>query len=289
MYDQIKENRLRGSAAFPFALYEMPHGDTALSAALHWQDDVEVLSVNRGEVALTLDSAQLLLHAGEVVWINPGQLHGFQGLTPDAHCDVFIFPLQHLLFSSEDHDQQSFLRPLAEGKLGFPPRLPPDTDCGPLLRQVIALQKAQPPAYELLTKALLLQLISRLAQADAFVRLLPARHDDICKRILTYVHEHYAEKITVRDAAEAAAISPTYFSAFFLKHFFMTFTDYLRHYRIEQVCAMLKHTSLSVTEIALAAGFNSASHMIQHFRRAKGITPLMYRRAGDAAGSRPSP
>ena len=279
MYDQIKESCLRGSAAYPIVLYEMPQGDTRLSAAMHWQDDVEVLSITRGEVELTLDGAQQRLQAGDAVWINPGQLHGFQACSPDARCDIFIFPLQHLLFSQEDHDQQRFLRPLAEGKLGFPAHLPADSPAHGLLQQIIALQKDRPIAYEMLTKALLIHLIGLFAQSGALVPLQSPRHDDTCKQILRYIQQHYAEKITVRTIAQAMAISPTYFSAFFAKHFFCRFSDYLLAYRLEQAGAMLKGTSLTVTEIALATGFSSSSHLIQHFRAAKGQTPLAYRKA----------
>lgn len=276
MDQRMKESRLRGSAAYPIVLCEMPRGDAVLDAPMHWQDDVEVLALNRGEVELTLDGEREILRPGDMVWINPGQLHGFRALTPRAQCDVFIFPMNHLLFQAEDHDQQSWLRPLAEGKIGFPPRLPRELE--ELARKAMQLQKERSAAYEMLTKALLLQLIGSLARAEAFIPLGAAKHEDVCKQILTYIHQHYAEKITVADAAAAAAISPTYFSAFFAKHFFRHFTEYLRHYRIEQACAMLAGTTMSVTEIALASGFSSSSHFIQNFRQVKGITPLAWRR-----------
>lgn len=281
MNDQFKENLRRGSEAYPIVLYEMPHGDTVLSAAMHWQDDVEVLSIDRGMVELTLDGSQTILRAGEAAWINPGQLHGFQALGADAHCEIFIFPLQHLLFQAEDHDQQGILRPLAEGDLGFPLHLPETGPARQLQQQIIALQKERPPAYEMLTKALLIQLIAHLAQAEALVPLQPAKHDDTCKQILLYIQQHYAEKITVPGIAQAVAISPTYFSAFFAKHFFCRFSEYLRRYRIEQACTLLARTTLPVTEIALATGFSSASHFIQIFREEKGTTPLAYRQATD--------
>jgi len=280
MHTQIKENRLRGSSAYPIVLYEMPNAETVLSAPMHWQDDVEVLSITQGSVALTLEGCQQLLHAGDIVWINPGQIHSFRAHTPDARCEIFIFPVQHLLFSEEDHDQQRWLRPLAEGKLHFPVQIPPDNPAYPLQEQLIALQKQRPVAYEMLTKALLLQMISHLVKSGALLRHQSSKNEDVCKEILRYIHKNYARKLTVEEVAHAVGISPTYFSAFFVRHFFCHFTDYLRAYRIEQACAMLSGTDMSVTGIALATGFNSGSHLIQHFRKAKGLTPLAYRHAG---------
>ncbi len=282
MDDQMRENRLRGSDAFPFVLYEMPYDGQPVLAACHWQEDMEILLVNRGEIELSLGGAPDVLHAGAAACINPGQLHSFRGLTPDAQCDIFIFPLQHLLFAQEDHAQLRYLRPLAEGKLGFPPYLPEGSMAQQLIWQVAALQRKRSSAYEIATKALLLQLVLQFVEADALVPLRPAKDGDICKKILTYIHQHYMEKLTVPDVAAAVGISPTYFSTFFVQHFFQHFSEYLRSYRIEQACAMLANTSMAVTDVALAAGFCSGSHFIRHFRDARGMTPYAYRKMYEA-------
>lgn len=278
MNEQMRESRLRGNDAFPFVLYEMPSGGQPLSAAFHWQEDVEILAVNDGEVELTLEGTSIILQAGMIVCINPGQLHGFRGVTPDAQCDIFIFPLQHLLFMHEDHDQRRYLRSLADGKLGFPLYLSEKPISLQIVRQIIRIHKQLPPAYEMATKALLLQLIVQLTQTDAFVPLRPTRHSDLCKEILTHIRQHYMEKLTVSDVAAAVGISPTYFSTFFVQHFFQHFSEYLRCYRIEQACALLASTSMTVTDVALATGFSSGSHFIRQFRAEKGLTPFAYRK-----------
>ncbi|MDE7325358.1 MAG: AraC family transcriptional regulator [Lachnospiraceae bacterium] len=284
MDDLMRENRLRGSNAFPFILYEMPCNGQPVCAACHWQEDMEILLINSGKVELTLGGAPSILCAGAVVCINPGQLHSFRGLTPDAQCDIFLFPLQHLLFVQEDHDQLRYLRPLAEGKMGFPLFLPEGSMAEQIIRQVVTLHRERPSAYEIETKALLLQLILQLIRADILVTLRPAKDGDICKKILTYVHQHYAEKLTVPDVAAAVGISPTYFSTFFVQHFFQHFSEYLRSYRIEQACVMLVNTSMAVTDVALAAGFCSGSHFIRHFKDARGMTPFAYRKMYEREG-----
>ena len=183
MNEQMRENRLRGSEAFPFVLYEMPYGEQPLAAALHWQEDVEILIVCDGTIELILDSELMILQTGDVVCINPGQLHGFRGLTSDAQCDIFIFPLEHLLFLQEDHDQRKFLRSLVEGQQGFPLFLSAHPQTKQILFQIVELQKKKPLAYELSTKALLVHLITLLVQSDALIPLRPTKHNDICKEV----------------------------------------------------------------------------------------------------------
>jgi len=274
----IKENRLRGTLAFPIVLYEVAHRTRPFATEFHWQEDVEVLSIKHGDFKLLLDGKLLTLHPGDIIFINPGQLHFFRALNQDAECDIFIFPLQHLLFECEDHDQQKFVRPLSEGTIGFPTYLPEDAELQQLIRNIIHLQKQKPPVYELMTKALLLQLIGTFAQQNAFVPLYPTKQTDVCKQILTYIHQHYMQKITTAEISAAVGISPTYFSTFFANNFLQNFSEYLNQYRIEQACNLLANSTLTITDIALETGFCSSSHFIQHFREAKGITPYAYRK-----------
>lgn len=276
MNEQMRETALRGTEAYPIVLYHLPNDQYRLHAPFHWQDDVEILVITSGKVELTLKGKTIILHRNDIVCINPGELHSFRAAASDAGCDIFIFPPEDLLFAWEDHDQGRFLRPLTEGQLGLPFRVKEEEK--PLLLQIIKLQQNRPVAYEMQTKALLLQWIAQLAQEDAFVSMQPTRQSNICKDILTYIRKNYAEPLTVREVASAVGISPTYFSAFFTEHFSQHFGEYLRSVRIEQSCALLLDTSMSVTEIALAVGFGTVSHFIHHFRRMIGMTPLVYRK-----------
>ena len=271
------ETRSRGSGAYPVALYHMPNEQHPLSALFHWQDDVEILSITSGEINLTLDGKKYQCHTGEVFCINPGQLHGFSANTPDAACDIFVFPLEHLLFTHEDHDQAKFLRPLVVGQYGLPLRLKKSAKQSIL--QAIDLQKECPPAYEMQTKALLLQMIAQISQQNAFMQHHSAKQNDVCKEIIQYIQQHYSEALTISQIATAVGISPTYFSAYFTEHFDQSFSEYMRSLRCNKACALLKGTTLSIAEVALSVGFGSSSHFIRNFRKTMGMTPLVYRQS----------
>lgn len=278
MNEEMRENLLRGSQAYPFVLYHMPYGGNQVAAMLHWQDDVEILSVTSGELNLFFDGNLIALHPGDIVCINPGQVHSFHSNAPETQLDIFIFPWENLKFAIADHDQQKYISFLADGKLGLPLLFCQNEEQRRLILYAIELQKQRPPAYEMMTKAILLMTAAKLAQADAFVSLCPTKNEETCKKILEYIHNHYSYKLTVADISTEVGISPTYFSTFFCEHFHQHFTDYLRNYRIEQACVLLSNANMSVAEIAVSVGFGSSSHFIQQFVKSKGITPLKYRR-----------
>lgn len=277
MDEHMRETRLRGSAQFPFERYEMRTAQQLIHVACHWQEDAELLSIKSGKVLLQIDGKQQTLMAGDVACINPHQLHGIRGLTADTAYDAYVFPLQHLLFANAECDQLQYTHQLAEGKIGFPLLLPSESEACRLVQDILRLDQERPPAHQLMIKANLLLLIGALAQDNAFIPLQPSRQSDLCRTILDYIHHHYMEKCSVADIATTVGLSPSYFSAFFTRHFAQRYSDYLLSYRIEQADAMLLRTEKPITEIALATGFGSSSHFIQCFRKQKGVTPLVYR------------
>lgn len=53
----------------------------------------------------------------------------------------------------------------------------------------------------------------------------------------------------------------------------MSPTQYLLRYRIHRSMDLQNNSSLSITEVAFACGFNDASCFIQCFKRKTGLTP----------------
>lgn len=303
----LRETRLRGNAAFPFELYEMRTALTPIFVDYHWQEDMEILRVESGAVELLLDGKEYCLHAEDIAFINPGQLHRLKGLTPDTAYYAYVFPLEALLFEQEDSAQLKLLRPLINGSAGFPTiptdagfsknrmptdtgfsqgMMPTDTDFSQEILHkidaVISLNKCRPLGYELLTKAYLLEIIALFGGKGCFVECHPPKLSDICKEILLYIQNNYAEKISVRDISKAVGLSENYFSCFFSKHFKRSFANYLTEYRVNRSCILLETTDLPITEIALECGFSTSSYYIQKFREIKKMTPYQFKLKNEA-------
>ena len=60
----------------------------------------------------------------------------------------------------------------------------------------------------------------------------------------------------------------------------MPVCHYIREYRLEQAAVELLSSRKHIVEIAMDAGYDSASKFAAVFREAKGKTPLEYRREG---------
>ena len=71
-------------------------------------------------------------------------------------------------------------------------------------------------------------------------------------------------------------MNPNYFCRMFKEIIQTTPIEYLLQYRIEQAAMRLTAANISVTEAAMACGFNDYSYFIRVFKRVKGVTPKQY-------------
>ena len=104
------------------------------------------------------------------------------------------------------------------------------------------------------------------------------RADDKIKLMMIYIHEHYAEKLSVSELAAAAFLSERECFRVFRDCLHITPAEYLKNYRLQMACRMLAKGRESVTSIGQACGLGSSSYFGKVFREYMGCTPLEYRR-----------
>lgn len=95
---------------------------------------------------------------------------------------------------------------------------------------------------------------------------------------LDYIHENYAEKITVKEIASLCGYSETHFCNNFKKITGRTFRHTLNHYRIQVACTLLRETNLTIAEIAGSTGFDEPKSFCRTFKAFMGVSPSTYRK-----------
>ncbi len=96
-----------------------------------------------------------------------------------------------------------------------------------------------------------------------------------------YISEHFAEEITLSDAAAMAFMEETYFSKKFKQLTGFGFKEYLITTRVKAAENLLKTTNMSVGEIADACGFSSSNYFGSVFKRLLGVSPANYHKQDD--------
>jgi len=142
-------------------------------------------------------------------------------------------------------------------------------------------QKTSSPLYG--QKNVALHTRPRLGQLRA-LQNLPAKtmlrgglSPSAMRRVCDYIDQHFAERIQITELANIAALSIYHFARQFKLSAGVTPHCYINRKRIDVARTMLMQTDLSVTEVAIAAGFSDQSHFTRLFRHFIGTTPGRFR------------
>jgi AraC family transcriptional regulator len=97
------------------------------------------------------------------------------------------------------------------------------------------------------------------------------------KRVVQYVDDHLAAKITLQDLATVAGLSRMHFAAQFRAAIGMRPHEFLLKRRIERAEELLKQADVSLVDVALTVGFQTQAHFTTVFKRFAGDTPYQWR------------
>ena len=98
------------------------------------------------------------------------------------------------------------------------------------------------------------------------------------KTMMIFIHEHFDEKISVEDIAESAFLSERECYRVFKNCLHTTPLEYIKSYRLQIACQLLKDSEISITEIAHNCGIGSSSYFGSIFRQYIGCSPMQYRK-----------
>lgn len=97
------------------------------------------------------------------------------------------------------------------------------------------------------------------------------------RNVLEYIESHLGEPLLLCDLAAQVSLSEYHFARMFRQSMGVAPHQFVMQRRMARAKALLLSSTLSLTDIALACGFNSASHFSNRFKAAKGITPSQLR------------
>ncbi len=99
---------------------------------------------------------------------------------------------------------------------------------------------------------------------------------------LSYLQEHYAEKIVASELAWKLSVGRTTLMTGFKRYTGSTLNDYLTHYRLKQAIRCLRDRKTEQRTAELC-GFGDACNLIRSFRKHFGMTPKQYfKKASDS-------
>ncbi len=246
----------------------------AVSGAIlapHWHERMELWYVEEGTLTVSCDDELFDAQAGDVVIINPGQVHSFKSLSATVVYFCYILDITPYLYTpySESCHQ---LRDIVAGKLRFQHIVRHHKEIKTLLLQISnAAQTGQDP---LMATGLTLQLLSSMLTHCIAHRSF-RHHEQLqtVNKLLEYIHNHYQDNLNLNQLAAVACLSPSYLCRRFKDAVGEAPMAYLTTVRINKAYELLSTGRYSVAEACSAVGIVDSNNFTRLFRKRVGISP----------------
>lgn len=253
-------------------------------AFCHWHEDLEFIRILKGQMNYHINGKTILLKEDDCVMVNTRQLHyGYSHHRQD--CEFLCILLHPSLFASNKRIFQKYVGPVFENSavefLFFNSQTEEGGEMIALLDRIYKKKEHAAPGYELeiigmihfLWKSIYSYCAEHFPEKSA-----PASSDLSCQKdMVSYIYQHYADKITLDDIAASGNVCRSKCCSIFKHYLQQSPIDFLNAYRLKVSCYLLKNTTNSITQIALTCGFNHLSYYSKLFCRAYGCTPKEYR------------
>lgn len=95
---------------------------------------------------------------------------------------------------------------------------------------------------------------------------------------LQYMHENYADDITMSQLAALENYNVSYYTSWFKKKIGCIPSEYLQMVRIDKAKEILSTTRYRIIDVAMQVGYSNSSSFTRTFREVVGMTPNQYRR-----------
>ena len=245
------------------------------SVSKHWHNGFEVIFILSGSMTVNINNRDYKLQNGGFAVVNSKTIHStvcrgtckylliqipYETIKKNIP-DIDIIMIR-CICTSEEYTKGNFIKIrniLTKLKMHYEaPR-----DCG----------------YLLMLNSLIYNLLYHLVinfktSIDPVMKEKADRNIQRLGVVLQYVRQHYAENISLNDAAHIVALNREYFSRFFKRYMGMTFMDYVYAIRLEHAYYDVINTDFPIGSIADHHGFEKNYKLfVRKFKEQYGCSP----------------
>ena len=281
---QLREQIPHDGKVFPVSYF---HDELAAlpnwAGPLHWHYDFELATALSGVLDVQVGSQHIILEAGDSIFVNRNMLHGVRQLSGDVPD-----PMPNIVFSGTviapetSAIYQKYIHPIAccdalpfivfQHGNGWQN----EVNCS--VKMIYRRMHEQSQCYEMAVQRELSRIFEYIClnfealpkfettriQINAQIRI---------QKMLSYIYEHYAENVTLKDIAGSANISRSEAGRCFHTYMGCSPVDALIQYRLQAAQRMLGDGSLTLQEISGSCGFHSVTYFSRQFRKRYGYSP----------------
>lgn len=249
---------------------------------LHWHEEIQFVLIVKGEAIFQVNEDWIVVSEGNGLFINSGCLHTAQDKDRSGCVYIRLNLSPHFVLSQELYT--TYVKPYIQATNLPYLYIEANEIWGKnILDAILEIYECteQKPQYHEIDITMQLSFIwknlidkgLKLEYAEA--EILKSQR---MKQMLSWVHEHYTEKIMLEDIARAGQLSRSECCRYFMRFLKSTPLNYVIDYRIQKSLYLLQQNDVNITEVAYQVGFNSTSYFIKKFKGSMNMTPLAYKK-----------
>lgn len=250
------------------------------AAPSHWHDDIEFIMILNGSMTYNINGELTELNSDEGIFVNSRQMH-FGYSKTHQECE-FICVLLHpmTLCLTPDMERNYVIPILQNSDIPFihltDEKWHQEITEG--IQKIYSLKTTSAASLKIQSIftwiwALIFENAPKCSRTKQ-----PPHHDlSILKNMISFIQQHFHEKITLEQIASAGGIGQSKCCKLFSTYIHQTPNGYLTAYRLNKSTELLRMSDLNITEVAYAVGYNGASYYAEAFRKYFRISPSEYR------------
>jgi AraC-like DNA-binding protein len=254
-----------------FDAVELHRGfNVTLGYPRHWHDEIYLCTTLDGTSQLECGGANFSVPRGTLVVVPPGEVHANEKVGCDFRC-IFLGP------GELQRGVEQYIERNVPG-LDFRTELVGTTKTAASFLKLHRL--LEDPVSELTQDHSLFAFFHEFAAEHGTAKVsLPCEgnEDAAVRRVRSFLQEHYARPVRLKDLARLTGVSPYRLNRSFCRKVGMPPHAFQLQVRLARAKTFLEQ-GRSAAETASLAGFFDQSHFTHAFKRSEGITPRQYLR-----------
>jgi AraC family transcriptional activator of pobA len=251
----------------------------------------ELFYLSSGNAVFRMGDQRLDMREGDMVLVNGLLYHNVElrktGHDRALHGVLLYFLPDMFRGAMAARDDTEYLAPFLQQDDSFPHVIAAKTGVPEhiyaLMREISTELPAQTVRSRVIVKTylkmILVKLLKHYSAYTGPVHSFTQKHHSI-ERLdphFRYLDAHYAEPLTLADAARVVGMSKSHFIHFMKRITGMSFVSYLNQFRVAKAQALMANTDKNLAEISHEVGFCDQSYFGQVFWKLLHTTPHRYR------------
>jgi AraC-like DNA-binding protein len=249
----------------------------------HFHEHLEFLYIVTGQASIECGSTTTTASAGDLVVVNSNELHYGISLSSNLYYYALIADISLLHSQSVDAAETKFITPITQNRLLLQNHVTGNSNVSSCMLAIIKELEEREFGFELAIKSELYRLLTLLLRGHVSTVLTQDEYAERMKNIerfapvFQHIEKSYQEELSVDMLANMASLSRFHFSRLFKELSGHTVTEYITMTRLGKADYLLRHSPLTVSEIAAATGFNDIYYFSRTFKKHKKVSPSSLR------------